>query len=77
MDRHGIAKSNHRDLALFVFQFDPMTNVDFAPAGQVRRHEFPGTLDGVYVRRVEKRDGQLWNIEFQTVPAVKDPGKQK
>ena len=31
----------------------------------------------VYVRRVEKRDGQLWNIEFQTVPAVKDPGKQK
>ena len=31
----------------------------------------------VYVRRVEKRDGQLWNIEFQTVSAVKDPGKQK
>ena len=31
----------------------------------------------VYVRRVEKRDGQLWNIEFQTVPNVKDPGKQK
>ncbi len=31
----------------------------------------------VYVRRVEKRDGQLWNVEFQTVSAVKDPGKQK
>jgi branched-chain amino acid transport system substrate-binding protein len=31
----------------------------------------------VYVRRVEKRDGQLWNVEFHTVSAVKDPGKQK
>jgi branched-chain amino acid transport system substrate-binding protein len=32
----------------------------------------------VYVRRVERgADGQLWNVEFQTVSAVKDPGKQK
>jgi branched-chain amino acid transport system substrate-binding protein len=34
-------------------------------------------IQNVYVRRVERRDGQLWNIEFQTVSAVKDPGKQK
>ena len=31
----------------------------------------------VYVRKVERVDGQLWNVEFQTVKAVKDPGKQK
>lgn len=35
-------------------------------------------IQNVYVRRVERgADGQLWNIEFQTVTAVKDPGKQK
>jgi branched-chain amino acid transport system substrate-binding protein len=34
-------------------------------------------VQNVYVRRVEKIDGQLWNREFQTVPAVKDPAKQK
>ena len=34
-------------------------------------------IQNVYVRRVERVDGQLWNIEFQTVTAVKDPGKQK
>jgi branched-chain amino acid transport system substrate-binding protein len=31
----------------------------------------------VYVRKVEKVNGQLWNVEFQTVKSVKDPGKQK
>ena len=38
----------------------------------------PATRDivqNVYVRKVEKVDGQLYNVEFQTVPAVKDPGK--
>ena len=38
----------------------------------------PATRDivqNVYVRRVEKRDGELWNIEFDTVPNVKDPVK--
>ena len=35
-------------------------------------------IQNVYVRRVERgADGQLWNVEFQTVNAVKDPGKQK
>ena len=35
-------------------------------------------IQNVYVRRVERgADGQLWNVEFQTVTAVKDPGKQK
>jgi branched-chain amino acid transport system substrate-binding protein len=31
----------------------------------------------VYIRRVERRDGQLWNIETETFPAVADPAKQK
>ncbi|MBS0559875.1 MAG: ABC transporter substrate-binding protein [Proteobacteria bacterium] len=31
----------------------------------------------VYMRKVEKRDGQLWNIEFETFPAVKDPANTK
>ena len=30
-------------------------------------------IQNVYVRRVEKIDGQLWNIEFETFPNVKDP----
>jgi branched-chain amino acid transport system substrate-binding protein len=29
----------------------------------------------VYVRRVEKKDGGLYNIEFDKYPDVKDPGK--
>ena len=32
-------------------------------------------VQNVYVRKVEKMNGQLWNVEFQTVPSVKDPGK--
>ena len=30
-------------------------------------------IQNVYIRKVEKRDGQLWNIEFETIPNVKDP----
>jgi branched-chain amino acid transport system substrate-binding protein len=29
----------------------------------------------VYIRRVEKVDGQLWNVEFDKFPDQKDPGK--
>jgi branched-chain amino acid transport system substrate-binding protein len=29
----------------------------------------------VYVRRVQKVDGQLYNVEFDQFPDVKDPGK--
>ena len=34
-------------------------------------------IQNVYMRRVEKVDGQLWNVEFETFPNVKDPGKIK
>ena len=29
----------------------------------------------IYVRKVEKKDGQLYNVEFETIPDVKDPYK--
>ena len=38
----------------------------------------PATRDivqNVYIRRVERKDGELYNIEFDTFPAVKDPIK--
>jgi branched-chain amino acid transport system substrate-binding protein len=31
----------------------------------------------MYIRKVERRDGQLWNIEFDSIKALKDPGKTK
>ena len=34
-------------------------------------------VQNVYLRKVERRDGELWNIEFETIPEVKDPGKSK
>ncbi|MDE3177664.1 MAG: ABC transporter substrate-binding protein, partial [Pseudomonadota bacterium] len=38
----------------------------------------PDTRDivqNMYVRKVETKDGQLYNIEFETIPMVKDPFK--
>jgi branched-chain amino acid transport system substrate-binding protein len=38
----------------------------------------PDTRDivsNIYIRKVEKIDGQLWNAEFETFPNVKDPMK--
>ena len=34
-------------------------------------------MQNVYIRRVERRDGELYNIEFDVFPAVKDPVKAK
>ena len=38
----------------------------------------PETRDvvhNIYIRRVEKMDGQLYNVEFSTIPMMKDPAK--
>ena len=38
----------------------------------------PATRDivqNIYVRKVERIDGELWNSEFETIPAVRDPAK--
>ena len=34
-------------------------------------------VQNVYIRKVEKVDGELYNVEFETFPAVKDSGKTK
>jgi branched-chain amino acid transport system substrate-binding protein len=38
----------------------------------------PDTRDivsNIYIRKVVKKDGQLWSEEFETYPSVKDPMK--
>ena len=32
-------------------------------------------IQNIYVRKVERKDGELYNVEFETVPNVKDPVK--
>jgi branched-chain amino acid transport system substrate-binding protein len=32
-------------------------------------------VSNIYIRKVEKIDGQLWSTEFETFPNVKDPMK--
>jgi branched-chain amino acid transport system substrate-binding protein len=32
-------------------------------------------IQNVYIRKVEKKNGQLYNVEFATFPNVKDPIK--
>src|SRR5246127_5141646 len=34
-------------------------------------------VQNVYIRKVEKVDGELYNVEFETFKDVKDPGKMK
>jgi branched-chain amino acid transport system substrate-binding protein len=34
-------------------------------------------VQNIYIRKVEKVDGELYNVEFATFEAVKDPGKAK
>ncbi len=34
-------------------------------------------VQNIYLRKVEKKDGQLYNIEFDVIKDVKDPGKNR
>jgi branched-chain amino acid transport system substrate-binding protein len=34
-------------------------------------------VQNIYIRKVEKKNGELYNVEFATFEAVKDPGKMK
>ena len=34
-------------------------------------------VHNIYIRKVEKKDGQLYNVEFDTIKDVKDPGKAR
>jgi branched-chain amino acid transport system substrate-binding protein len=45
-----------------------------SPRGPIRID--PATRDivqDIYMRKVERRNGELYNVEFASVPAVKDP----
>ena len=33
-------------------------------------------IHNIYIRRVQKVDGELRNVEFATIPSVKDPWKE-
>lgn len=47
-----------------------------SPRGPMRIDpETRDVIQNVYIRRVEKIDGELRNVEFATIPAVKDPWK--
>ncbi len=49
-----------------------------SPRGQVLIDaQTRDVVHDMYIRKVEKKDGQLWNIEFDVQKAVKDPGKLK
>lgn len=48
-----------------------------SPRGPIRIDpETRDVIQNIYIRRVEKVDGKLTNVEFATVPAVKDPWKE-
>jgi len=34
-------------------------------------------VQNIYIRKVEKKGGELYNVEFATFDAVKDPAKVK
>ena len=34
-------------------------------------------IQNIYIRKVERKDGELYNLEFETVPDFKDPSKVK
>lgn len=49
-----------------------------SPRGEVQID--PATRDivqDIYLRKVQKQDGKLYNVEFDVLKAVKDPGKAK
>jgi branched-chain amino acid transport system substrate-binding protein len=34
-------------------------------------------VQDMYIRKVERVNGELWNIEFDAIKELKDPGKTK
>jgi branched-chain amino acid transport system substrate-binding protein len=48
-----------------------------APRGAVKLDPHGGTIQNIYVRKVEKKDGELWNTVVQTFPAVSQFWKYK
>ena len=58
---------------------DGMKGVAFnSPRGPITIDpETRETIQNVYVRKIERQNGELYNVEFATIPNVKDPSKIK
>ncbi|MGH7389354.1 MAG: ABC transporter substrate-binding protein [Candidatus Rokuibacteriota bacterium] len=41
-----------------------------APRGPVKLDEYGNPVQNIYVRKVERKDGELWNVVIHTFPAV-------
>jgi branched-chain amino acid transport system substrate-binding protein len=48
-----------------------------APRGPVKLDEYGNPLQNIYVRKVERKDGELWNSVIHTFPAVSQFWKYK
>jgi branched-chain amino acid transport system substrate-binding protein len=51
--------------------------VSDAPRGPVKLDAYGSPIQNIYVRKVEKKDGELWNTVIQTFPAVSQFWKYK
>jgi branched-chain amino acid transport system substrate-binding protein len=48
-----------------------------APRGPIKLDAYNNPIQNIYVRKVEKKEGELWNTVIQTFPAVSQFGKYK
>ena len=46
-----------------------------SPRGPISIDPQRDIVQTIYVRRVEKKNGELWNVEFDKFENVSDPGK--
>jgi branched-chain amino acid transport system substrate-binding protein len=51
--------------------------VSDAPRGSIKLDAYSNPIQTIYVRKVEKKDGELWNTVVQTFPAVSQFWKYK
>jgi branched-chain amino acid transport system substrate-binding protein len=73
----------HRAVAALGAKADGLQYVDFMKVQKLDSPRGPIMIDpeereivqNIYVRRVERRDGRLVNIDLETLPMVKDPWK--
>jgi len=73
----------HQSVAALGAKADGIKYVDFMKGKTLRSPRGPIMIDpeereiiqNMYIRRVEKRDGKLVNVDIETIPMVKDPWK--
>lgn len=72
----GLKKTNGQGGQALV---DAMKGMTFeSPRGMMTIDpETRDPIQDVYIRKVERVNGELWNVEFDKIPQVRDPGKVK